>query len=325
MQRRHAAAAVLAVLSSAPKLGRAQTPPKLWRIGLLATGSALAPGTVSTVAPLVAHLAELGYVAGTHFVFLERYADNQVARLPELATQLVEAKVDLILTLQTPAIHAAKQATRSIPIVMAGSADPVGAGLIESLARPGGNITGISSLGPELAAKCLELTRELLPRARRVAVLANAADTFTPVLLAAMQRAAQPLGLNLRPSVLHQAGDYPAAFAAWAAERVDALFVQPSMPFKAAIELALAQRLPSITFVRPFTVQGGLMAYGASATEIPRLVAGYVDRIIKGAKPAEMPVQQPTQFDLTINLKTARALGLTLPPALLARATEVIQ
>lgn len=323
--RRLAATALMCSLGLASPLTRAQTSPRLWRIGLLVTGSAPAPGTTSTLSIISTRLAELGHVPGTHVVFEARYADNQADRLPELAQQLVAAKVDVIVTSFTPATHAAKQATRTIPIVMAGTADPVGSGLIASLARPGGNITGMASFGTELAAKCLDFVRELRPNAHRVAVLANAADTFTPGMLAAMQRAAQPLGLNLRTASLRQAGEYPAAFAVWAAERVDALFVQPSLPFKAAVELALAHRLPSISFVRAFAAQGGLMAYGANATQTPRLAAEFVDRIMKGAQPAEMPVRQPTQFDLTINLTTARALGLAVPPALLARAAEVIE
>ena len=324
MQRRASLIALAAAAAALPHALRAQTRAKPWRIGLLSTGAAPKPGQTSAAQAIAGELRALGQVPGQHFEFIERYADNDAQRLPALADELLRAKVDLIVTLLTPAALAAQRATRSIPIVMAAAGDPVGSGLIASLARPGGNITGLAALGPELAGKCLDLLRELRPAIRRVALLLNASDSFTPTLLRGVSEASAALGLELRPTQVKGPNDYAAAFAAWSAQRVDAVFVQPSLTFAPALELALQQRLPSVSFVRGFAEAGGLLAYSPNLTERNRKAASYIDKIMRGAQPADLPVQQPSVFDLLVNAKTAAALGIKVPAALLARADEVI-
>ena len=208
---------------------------------------------------------------------------------------------------------------------MAGSGDPVATGLVQSLARPGGNLTGVAALGPELAAKNVELLRELLPSMRRLGVLANAADSFTPAMLEAVGQAAATLGLELQVERVREPSQYAGAFDGWRRQRVEAVFVQPSLPGRPAAELALQHRWPSASFVPGFVVQGGLLAYANDLAEIARLVVDTVDRILRGASPAELPVQQNTRFDLLLNRRTARAIGITVPATLLQRATEVIE
>jgi putative tryptophan/tyrosine transport system substrate-binding protein len=325
MQRR-ASVVVLASAWVAPAL-RAQTAPRprLWRIGYLAAGPAPKPGQITAPQAMATELRGLGQLPGQHFEFIERYADNDSQRLPGLVDELLRAKVDLIVTSLTPAALAAQRATRSIPIVMAAAGDPVGTGLISSLARPGGNVTGLASLGPELAGKCLDLLRELRPTTRRVALLLSASDTFTPTLLRGLTEAANKLDLELRSTQVQSPSDYASAFAAWSTQRVDAVFVQPTLAFAPAVALALQYKLPSVSFVRGFVEAGGLLAYSPSLAERNRLAAAYIDKIMRGAVVAEMPVQQPSIFDLLVNAKTAGALGLKVPPALLARADEVLQ
>ena len=324
MQRRASLIALAAAAAALPHALRAQTRAKLWRIGLLSTGAAPKPGQTSAAHAMAVELRALGHLPGQHFEFVERYADNDAQRLPALADELLRAKVDLIVTMLTPAALAAQRATRSIPIVMAAAGDPVGSGLITSLARPGGNITGLAALGPELAGKCLDLLRELRPTTKRVALLLNASDSFTPTLLRGLSEAGATLGLELRSAQVQGPGDYAAAFAAWGAQRVDAVFVQPTLAFAPALALALQQRLPSVSLVRGFVEAGGLLAYSPNFTERNRQAARYIDKIMRGAQPADLPVQQPTVFDLLVNAKTAAALGIKVPAALLARADEVI-
>ena len=265
----------------------------------------------------------LGYVEGKTVKLELRSAEGQVDRLPGLAAELLHLPVDLIVAFQTPATQAAKRATRNIPIVMAGVGDPVGTGLINSLARPGGNITGTTSLA--ISAKGLDLIREILPEARRVAILANTGDAFAATLLDTVGQGAKALGIVVQPLLVRDAADYGAAFASMASERADAVIVQPSLPRARAIELARQHRLLSFSGQRVFAEEGGMMSYAASPTALYRLVAVYIDRILKGRKPADLPVEQPTTFELVINLKTARALGVTVPQSLLARADEVIE
>ena len=251
--------------------------------------------------------------------------DDRPQLLPELAAELVRLKVDIIVAAQTPAVHAAKQATSEIPIVMATAGDPVGTGLIASLGRPGGNITGNAATTAELGAKTLEAVREMLPAVRRVAVLANASDPFTRSFLEQIEAGGRTLGIQVQSVMVRTADEFETAFSGMIKERADAVIVQPSLPRKAALELAMRHRLPSVSPTRLFPAEGGLMAYSASQHDMYRRAARYVDRILKGAKPADLPVEEPTKFELVINLKTAKALGITIPPALLARADEVIE
>ena len=317
--------AVLALLGSAaawPARLQAQDNAKPWRIAFLAAGGAPRPGQFSTFDAITAGLRERGYGALQTRAW---FADGRADALPGLAQQALAWQPDLIVTNLTPATLAARRATQTVPIVMAGSGDPVATGLVHSLARPGGNVTGVAALGPELAAKSVELLRELHPGLRRLGVLAHATDSFTPPLLAALTQAAAVLGLELQVERVLEPGQYPAAFDRWRRQRIDALLVQPSLPGAPAAELALRQGLPSCSFVRGFVEQGGLLAYANDLVEIARLVVDAVDRILRGASPAQLPVQQNTRFVLLLNLRTARALGVTVPPTLLQRATELIE
>lgn len=270
-------------------------------------------------------LRELGYVEGNNIRFELRSDQGEISRLPDLAAELVRLKVDVIVPWFTPAAIAAKQATRDIPIVCAICGDLVATGLVESLARPGGNVTGNSSLNAELSAKFVELVREMLPSAHRVAVLANAPDPFSKVFVKQIQLAGEATGTAIDAIMIHTAEELDAAFPSIERSRPDAVIVQPSLPTKRAAELALSYRIPAICGWRQFVHDGGLMAYFAEEADIYRRAAIFVDKIIKGAKPAELPVEQPTKFELVLNLKTAKSIGLTIPAALLARVDEVIE
>lgn len=277
------------------------------------------------VADVIQALSELGYQQGRNLVIELRSADDAPQRLEPLAAELARLPVDVIVTVQSPAAHAARRATASVPIVIAGAAlDPVAAGLAQSLTRPGGNVTGIVGLGANLAAKTLELVRELRSPTRRIGVLANAADPFTPALLEMLQQAARALEIELRTARVHAAEEYAVAFAGWSAARVDAVFVQPSLVLDKAIEFAAMHRLPSFSFVRAFASNGGLLSYSVDGRETAQRTASYVDRILKGADPGQLPIEQPTSFELVLNRRTAKALGMTIPQSLLLRATEVI-
>ena len=208
---------------------------------------------------------------------------------------------------------------------MALAGNPVETGLVESLSRPGGNVTGMSGIGAELAGKCPELIRELLPSARRVAVLVNAPDPFSKPFLEQIHRGGAAAGVIIEAIVIHRGEELDAAFPAMEKDRPDAVIVQPSLPARRSAELALKYRVPAVSFVRGIVDEGGLMSYGVDEADAYRRAAVFADKILKGAKPAELPVEQPTKFELVINLKTAKALGLTVPPALLARADEVIE
>ncbi|MEO6626207.1 MAG: ABC transporter substrate-binding protein [Burkholderiaceae bacterium] len=322
MTRRRVLLAAWALGTSWPAGLWAQTLDKPWRIGFLAAGGMSRAGQFSTFDAVTAGLRERGY---TSLQTRAWHADGRADALPALAQQLLAWSPDLIVTNLTPATLAAQRATRTIPIIMAGSGDPVATGLVQSLARPGGNVTGVAALGPELAAKSIDLLRELRPGLRRLGVLANATDSFTPAMLATVEQAAVVLGLVLHVERVREPGQYAAAFEGWRRQRVDAVFVQPSLPGKLAAELALQHRLPSGSFVRSFVEQGGLLGYANDLAEVARLVVETVDRILRGAAPATMPVQQSTRFDLLLNLRTARAIGITVPSTLLQRATEVIE
>ena len=275
--------------------------------------------------PFPQALRDLGYVEGKTIRIETRSAEGKADRLPELVAELIGSKVDIIVASLTPAVVAAKNATRNIPIIMAPAGDPVGLGLIATLARPGGNITGISAAGAELAAKSLELVPEIVPGARRAGVLGNANDPFTKSFLESIQRAAPAVPLELQTIVINGIDELDGAFAAMVREHADAVVVQPSLPLKLTVDLALKYRLPSLSLLKSDAQAGRLASYSGAATDLGRQIAAYVDNILKGAKPADLPVQQPTRFEITINLRTAKALGLTISPTLLARADDVIE
>jgi putative ABC transport system substrate-binding protein len=274
---------------------------------------------------LRAGLRELGLVEGQDFAFELRSAAGNPDLLPELAAELVRSKVDLLAAIFTPCALAAKQATRDIPI-FAIAGDPVGTGLVASLARPGGNITGLSNMGAETGGKCLELFRDMLPSLRRVGVLANPVDPFSKSILEQIQVAGRTAGIDIAPIVMVRGLDeVEAGFSALARDRADALVV-PGIFFANTIaDLAIRYRLPSASVLRSFADGGGLMSYGADILHMYRRSAVFVHKILQGTKPADLPVEQPTKFELVINLKTAKAIGLDVPVFLQQRADEVIE
>jgi putative ABC transport system substrate-binding protein len=301
-----------------PLAARAQQPTKMQRIGVLLISGPEPMG------PFREALRDLGYVEGKNIQIEVRSAQSQVARLPELAAQLVRSQVDVIVAIQTPAVYAAKNATRDIPIVMM-AGDPIGTGLISNLARPEGNLTGLSGAAAELAAKSLELIPEMVPGARRVGVLGNANDPFMKPFLEDIQQAAPKVRLEVHQIVVGNRNELDGAFAAVARAQADAVMIQGSLSDKLTVDLALKYRLPSLSTQNSAVQAGLLMSYSADLTERGHEIARYVDKILKGTMPADLPVQQPTRYELAINLKTAKALGLTVPPALLARADKVIE
>jgi ABC-type uncharacterized transport system substrate-binding protein len=269
-------------------------------------------------------LRDLGYIDGRNIQIEFRSAHGNLSQLPELAADLVRLKVDIIVASETPAVLAAKRATSEIPIVMAPSGDPVGTGLIASLARPGGNVTGLSAATAELAGKSLELIREILPGVRRVAALADPTNAFTKSFLEQIHRAAAAANLEIEAIMVRGGEEFEAAFAQMTRRGIEAVIVQPTLPRAPIIELAKKNRVAAVSGNRAFA-DAGLMSYAGSLADRYRNAAPYVDKILKGAKPVDLPVQQPTKFELVINLKTAKALGLTVPSTLLTRADEVIE
>ena len=277
-------------------------------------------------------LRERGYVEGQNIVVEYRAADGKIERLPGLASDLARLKVDLIVATGTPLARAAQQATTTIPIVSAVMGDPVGDGLVASLARPGGNITGLTFLGPELVPKRLELLKQAVPRVSRVAALWHPGafgERTNRDMLKETEAAARTLGVQLQLVAVRGPDELDGAFSTMTRARADALIVFPStMLFserRRIVDLAAKHRLPSMAMAREFVELGGLIAYGASIPDLIRRGVTYVDKILKGAKPADLPVEQPTKFELVVNLKTAKALGLTIPQSLLLRADEVIK
>jgi putative ABC transport system substrate-binding protein len=311
----------------------AQQPKKVPRLGYLSSGDAASESTRSEGIRLA--LRERGYIEGQNIATEYRYADRKPDRNHELAAELVRLKVDVILVVGGDEwIRAAMNATKTMPIVMAGTgADPVEAGLVESLARPGGNVTGITLLNRELAGKRLELFKEAVPKLARVAVLYVSANPGSVIdvkeVLSVLSVAARALRLTLQPWEVRSADDFDRFFAAMSKQRPDGLYVLTGpLMFanqKRIAGFALKSRLPSVYGRREAVEAGGLMSYGADAAESYRRVAYYVDRILKGAKPADLPVEQPTKFELVINLKTAKQIGLTIPSDVLARATKLIK
>jgi putative tryptophan/tyrosine transport system substrate-binding protein len=311
---------ILVIGGALSPIASAAQGPKVPMIGVLVVA---APGADRFWRLFREDLQKLGYVEGRSVKF--EFRSGQVSQLPGLAADLVALKVDIIVTWYTPAALAAKRATSEIPIIMAAVGNPVETGLVQSLARPGGNVTGMSALGAELAGKCVEIIREAIPTARRVAALANAPDPFSKPFVEQILRAGAATGMTIQPIMVHDAEELEGAFKAMDAERPDAVIVQPSLPPKRSAELALKFRLPAVSFVRAIVDEGGLMSYGPDYADLYRRAAVIVDKVVKGAKPADLPIEQPIKFELVINLKTAKALGLTLPPDFLARANEVIE
>jgi putative ABC transport system substrate-binding protein len=297
----------------------------VYRIGFLSTD----PPPARVWEALLDGLREHGYSEGQNLIFERRFSEGQAERFPELAAELVRLRVDLIIVMTTPAALAAKHATQTIPIVIPTAIDPVGSGLVASLARPGGNLTGLSTVGPELSEKRLELLREVVPGMTRVAVLWNAANPASELAWHETQAAARALGLLLHSQDVRGPQDFEGAFALTAQARPEALLVLGdsliNMHEQQIAEFATQNHLPNMVARRESVMAGGLMFYGSSLPDGLRRAAYYVDRILKGAKPTDLPVEQPTKFELVINLKTAQALGLTIPPTLLFRADEVIR
>jgi putative ABC transport system substrate-binding protein len=321
---------VVVVLLALGVTAEAQQPKKVQRIGYL---SASDPATESTRSEGIRRaLRELGYIDGQNIAFEYRYAEGKLDWQPELAAELVRLKVNIIVAAGTDrTVRAAKNATNTIPIVMMGSgSDPVEIGLIESLARPGGNITGVANLARELGGKRLELLKEAVPKLARVAVLYNPAiPTGVVEMKEVLPVAARALRLTLQPWEIRTADDFERVFTALNKDHPDGLYVT-SNPLtrgksKRVRDFALKSRIPSVHGGREYVEAGGLMSYGADTAETYRRVAYYVDRILKGAKPADLPVEQPTKFELVINLKTAKQIGLTIPQSVLYRADRVIK
>jgi putative ABC transport system substrate-binding protein len=309
-----------------PLAAEAQPVGKVPRIGVL--GPRPAAAFVFQIETFRQGLLELGYLEGQHLVIEYRYAEENL-ELPALAAELVHLPVDVLVTWTTPAIQAAQQATTTIPIVMAASGDPIRTGFVASLARPGGNITGLTILSAELSAKRLELLTQLVPGLARVAVLWTPANPAIVLEWQATQEAARRLGVQVQSLEIRGPDDFARAFAAATQEHAQALYQTTDALFARhraqILDFAARSRLPTSFHSRPFAEAGGLMSYGPNHAALWRRAATYVDKILKGAKPADLPVEQPTTFELVINLKTAQTLGLTIPPSLLFQADKVIK
>ena len=327
MERLAFIAAVGTGLFAGPLTAVAQPAGKVYRMGWLA-------GTVSTqenneLEALRTGLRELGYVEGKNIVIEYRWAEAKYDRLPELAAELVRLRVDVIVTGGTAATQAAMQATTTIPIVMTATGDPLRTGLVASLARPGGNVTGVTQLGAEIAGKRLQILIDTVPNVSRVAFLQNQANASHKPYFHDLQVAARGLGLTLQSVDVQEPGEFEKVFAAMMRERPNALLVTGDFVHRLRkawiIDFAAKKRLPAMYQLKEYVEAGGLMSYGTSVRDNYRRAATYVDKILKGPKPADLPIEQPTAFELVINLKTAKALGLTIPPSLLARADQVIE
>lgn len=315
--------AVAFAFLAAPLTVEAQQAGKVWRIGILGNENTRPWESFREA------LRELGYVEGRNLALEQRWSEGITDRLPALAAELVQLRVDVIVASGTQGVRAAKQATRTIPIVMAVSTHPEKIGLVESLAHPGGNVTGLSNMAPELAGKRLELLKEIAPRVLRIVYLWNPASPVEPMGFQDMLAAGRAAGVEILSAEVRTPDDYPAAFAFVASTRAHALIaVGNPVNFKhrhLIVDFALKTRIPSIYEERLFVEAGGLMSYAPSFSDLFRRAATHVDKILRGAKPADLPVEQPVKYELVINLKTAKALGLTIPPSLLVRADQVIE
>ena len=319
----------LAAGALAPLGSFAQAPGKVWRVGFLAQRRVEFVDADFIYGPFRQGMRQLGYVEGKNLVIEWRSAEGDASRLPELAAELVRLKVDVLALSGTPAAFAAQKATTAIPIVMIGVGDPAGNGLVKSLARPGGNSTALSNMVAELGPKLLEILHSMVPRLKRVAVLVNPSNSSIAIFLKNIQTAAQKIGVVIHPVEASTPGEITSAFALMTRQNVEALIVPLEALFSQQrtqiVELAAKQRLPSIGTYGDYVEAGGLMSYGQNARENFRRAAIYVDKILKGANPGDLPVEQPTRFELAINLKTAKALGLKVPQTVLLQATKVIE
>jgi putative ABC transport system substrate-binding protein len=320
--------AVVLSLTLAPLAVDAQTTGKVYRIGFILTAAQNESGHL--IKALDEGLRELGYVEGRNVVFEQRFAEGRQERLHALAAELVQLKVDVLVTGSNPVIAAVKQVTTTIPVVMAVSRDPVGAGFIASLARPGGNITGLANdPAPEIIGKNLELLKEAAPRVSRVAFLWNPVPPGAGTYKNSVESAARNLGVTFQSVEIRGRNEFERAFTAMVRERADAVLVaQDPVLFSARSQVVLQaarHRLPAMYGNREYVEVGGLMSYGPSIAHQFRRAATFVDKILKGAKPSDLPIEQPTKFEFVVNLKTAKALGLTIPPSVLVRADEIIR
>jgi putative ABC transport system substrate-binding protein len=321
MRRRRLLALLASAAALRPALVRAQQP-KGPTIGVLVIGG---PLFRTRLGLFEQELADLGHVDGENLRVETRSANGDLARLPGLAAELVRRDVDVIVAYATPSVLAAQRATHNIPIVMVGSTDPVGAGLVASFAHPGGNITGLAVFADLLTEKSVGLLKEAVPSLRRIAALCNAPDPFGPVMLDHAGIAATAQQIDIVPFTVTSGPELDAAFPAMLTQKVEAVIVQPTLPARHVADLAIKSGLPSAAPASGFAHSGGLISYAASPEDIERSAAVFVDKILSGAKPADLPVEQLTKFELVVNLKTAQALNLTVPPGLLNRADEVIE
>ena len=329
MDRRTFLAGAGAVLLAAPLAAQAQQADRVYRIGILGNVPLSDPGSARLWGSFAEALRDLGYVPGRNVAIEYVSSEGQYERLPALAAELVRHKVDIIVGPAAQNVLAAKQASQTIPIVMVSVGDPVGNGLVASLARPGSNVTGTSFLTSALVGKQLELLKQIAPHASRLAILLNPANPGHPLTLEQAKLAARSLGVQLQAVGVRGSADLEKAFEATTREHASGLFVPWDGTFLVhlvrIIQLAKRTRLPALYGHRGYVDAGGLSCYGPSAVDSFRRAAAYVDKILKGAKPGDLPVEQPTKFELVINLKTAKALGLTIPPSVLARADQVIE
>ncbi len=327
MERRTFMAMLTGGIVVSPLAVEAQQAGKVYRVGFLGNSSAALEANL--VGPFREGLRELGYVEGRNIVIEYRWAEGKYERFPALIAELAALNVDVIVTAGTPAALAVKRTTPSIPLVMAAVGDPIGVGLVASLARPGGNVTGLSAIAPELEGKRLELLREVVPKLSHIAVLWNPDNPFHADSLKETRAAAQVLGIKAQLVGVRISEEFPAAFAAIVRERPGALLVLADRIFlhnrARIVDFGAKHRLPGVYPYRELVEAGGLMSFGPSYPGMHRRAAHYVDKILKGSKPADLPVEQPATFELIINLKAAKALGLTIQPSLLQRADELIQ
>ena len=325
MNRRAFVTGLGAVLA-APRAAMAQQAGKVWRIGFISSASSAAMSARDEA--FRRGLEAFGYVVGQNIAIDYRWADGKTEQLPRFAEELVSLKLDIIVTHGVAATRAVKQTGTSIPIVIAAADDPVATGLVASLARPGGNITGLTVITPDLTAKRLELLKATLPGLRRVAVLCNSSNPISEPELKKAMAAAHSLVLQLETAAVTDPYEFATAFSSMKREGAEAVFLLSDAMFygerRRIVDLARTHQLPLAAHVRQFAEAGGLMSYGPKVVDLHRRAAYFVDRILKGARPADLPIEQPTRFELVINLKTAKALGLTIPPLLLARADQVI-
>jgi putative ABC transport system substrate-binding protein len=309
-----------------PLAARTQESAKVRRIGFL--GNSTAALETNLIGPFREGLRALGYEEGRNIVIEYRWAEGNYARFPALVADLLALNLEVLVTAGTPASLAIKKATTSVPVVMIAVGDPVGTGLVPTLARPGGNLTGLSSIAPDLEGKRMELLREILPNLSQVGLFTNSVNPFHTLSVAQARAAAQALGIKLQLLDVRASEDLDAAFAAILKERPGALLILADRVFlhnrARMMDFATQQRLPNVNAYRELVEAGGLMSFGPSYEDMHRRAAIYVDKILKGAKPAELPIEQPTKFTLILNLKAAKAIGVDVPPILLARADEVI-